>query len=181
VWLYAGGLNNLAQVGRTFVLQGGTHRNLAVVKAQADFIRSKVADAEVVVHPYAGEAGALGAALVALQWWQRGGRTRFRGYDAIENLRYRATTSPETRCPWCTLHCQRSFIDVELPGGQGRPWSTVPLPEGWERVIVNNSCPRGLVEDPVEVRAVKDEMERVQHAFPNVGSMVRRDAFRVTA
>jgi len=39
VWLYAGGLNNLASVGRKFILQGGTHRNLAVVKAQVDFIR----------------------------------------------------------------------------------------------------------------------------------------------
>src|SRR5262249_19042558 len=52
VWVYAGGLNNLAAVGRKFVLQGGTHKNLAVVKAQVDFIRSKVPDAEIVVHPY---------------------------------------------------------------------------------------------------------------------------------
>ncbi len=62
VWIYAGGMTNLQQVGRKYILQGGTHRNLAVVKTQVDFIRSKVPDAEVVVHPYSGEAGAIGAA-----------------------------------------------------------------------------------------------------------------------
>src|SRR6185503_18291260 len=41
VWIYAGQLQNLRAAGRKFVLQGGTHRNMAVVKAQVDFIRSK--------------------------------------------------------------------------------------------------------------------------------------------
>ncbi|HVC64356.1 MAG TPA: BadF/BadG/BcrA/BcrD ATPase family protein, partial [Candidatus Dormibacteraeota bacterium] len=58
VWIYAGQLQNLRSVGRKFVLQGGTHRNMAVVKAQVDFIRGKVPEADVVLHPYSGEAGA---------------------------------------------------------------------------------------------------------------------------
>ena len=84
VWIYAGGMNNLAQVGKKYILQGGTHKNLAVVKTQVDFIRSKVPDAEVVVHPYSGEAGAIGAALVSLDWWEKGGKSQFRGFDVIE-------------------------------------------------------------------------------------------------
>src|SRR3989337_1495528 len=63
VWVYAGQLQNLGAVGKKFILQGGTHRNMAVVKAQVDFISSKVPDAEIVVHPYSGEAGATGAAV----------------------------------------------------------------------------------------------------------------------
>ena len=43
VWVYAGQLQNLAAAGRKFILQGGTHRNLAVVKAQVDFIRGESA------------------------------------------------------------------------------------------------------------------------------------------
>ncbi len=178
VWIYAGGLNNLAQIGRKFILQGGTHKNLAVVKAQVDFIRSKVPDAEIVVHPYSGEAGAIGAALVAHEWWERGGRTQFRGFDVIENLTYRTTTSPDTVCKWCPVNCQRSFIDVELPGGKGRPWSKVPLPEGWERVIVNNSCPKGLVEDVNEMKAIKAELEKTKNAYPNIADLVRKEGFR---
>ncbi len=42
VWIYAGQLQNLRAAGRKFVLQGGTHRNLAVVKAQVDFITGRV-------------------------------------------------------------------------------------------------------------------------------------------
>ena len=81
--LVAGGLNNLKQVGRKFILQGGTHRNLAVVKSQVDFIRSKIPDAEVVVHPHPGEAGAIGAALVAIDWLAHGFPTQFRGFDGF--------------------------------------------------------------------------------------------------
>jgi len=181
VWIYAGGLTNLGQVGRKFILQGGTHRNLAVVKAQVDFIRTKVKDADIVVHPYSGEAGAIGAALVALDWYKAGGKTRFRSYDVVEKLSYKATTSPDTVCHWCPVTCQRTFIDVALPGSKGRSWSKVPAAEGWERVIVNNSCPKGLVEDVNELRVVKAEMERTKNAFPNVADAVRKDAFRDVA
>jgi predicted CoA-substrate-specific enzyme activase len=178
VWIYAGGLNNLQQVGRKYILQGGTHKNLAVVKTQVDFILSKIPEAEVVVHPYSGEAGAIGAALVALEWWEKGGSTKFRGFDSIEKLSYKTTTAVETVCHWCPVNCQRSFIDVELLGGAGRSWSKVPLGTGWERVIVNNSCPKGLVEDLNEMKVIKAEIERTKNAFPNVADAVRKEGFR---
>ena len=178
VWIYAGGLSNLGQVGKKFILQGGTHRNLAVVKAQVDFIRSKIPDASISVHPYSGEAGAIGAGLVALDWWKAGGVSAFKSFDVIETLTYKTTTAVETVCTWCPVNCQRTFIDVALPGGRGRSWSKVPVAEGWERVIVNNSCPKGLVEDASELRIVKAEMERTKHAFPNVADAVRKEAFR---
>jgi predicted CoA-substrate-specific enzyme activase len=180
VWIYAGGLNNLTQVGKKYILQGGTHKNLAVVKTQVDFIKSKVPDADVVVHPYSGEAGAIGAALVSLDWWEKGGVSQFRGFDVIENLTYSTTTAKETVCNWCPVNCQRSFIDVELPGGQGREWSKVPLSLGWERVIVNNSCPKGLVEDLNEMKVIKAEIEKTKNAFPNIADMVRKEGFRRT-
>jgi predicted CoA-substrate-specific enzyme activase len=178
VWLYAGGLNNLSQIGCKVVLQGGTHRNLAVVKAQVDFIRSKVPDAEVVVHPHCGEAGAIGAALAAASGMTASVGSRFRGYEVIENLRFETTTSAETRCPWCELHCQRSFVDVRVPGGRGRPHSKLPLAEGWDRIIVNNSCPKGLVEYPKEVKRVKDSIKCANETHPDVGQMVHDRAFR---
>ena len=69
-------------------------------------------------------------------------------------------------------------IDVELLQGQGRPWSKVPLAEGWERVIVNNSCPKGLVEDLNEMKAIKAGIEKTKNAYPNVADMVRKEGFR---
>jgi len=174
VWIYAGNITNFRDIGKKFILQGGTHRNLAVVKAQVDFLRSKVPDAEVVVHPYSGEAGAIGAALVALE---RTENTRFRGFEAIESLTYKTTTSEDTVCRWCPIECRRTFIDVKLPGGKGRPWSKVPLPEGWVRIIVNNSCPKGLVEDRRELRAIKEEMDEIKKRYPNIAQLVQKEAF----
>jgi hypothetical protein len=171
-------LQNLAAAGRKFVLQGGTHRNLAVVKAQVDFIREKVPDAEVVVHPYSGEAGAIGAALCAADWHQRGEQSRFRGYDLIESLTYTSTTNEHTTCNWCPVNCKRTFIDVQLPGSKGRTWSKVPLAAGWERVISGNSCPKGLLEDVNEMRVVKAQLEKSKDVFPNLADLVRADAFR---
>jgi predicted CoA-substrate-specific enzyme activase len=178
VWVYAGQLQNLAAAGRKFVLQGGTHRNLAVVKAQVDFISAKVADAEIVVHPYSGEAGAIGAALCASDLMQAGAATRFRGYDVIEALEYTSTTNEYTTCTWCPVSCKRTFIDVRLPNGMGRPWSKVPLASGWERVISGNSCPKGLLEDANEMRIVKKNLESARDAHPNTAEVVRETAFR---
>jgi predicted CoA-substrate-specific enzyme activase len=178
VWIYAGQLQNLRAAGRKFVLQGGTHRNMAVVKAQVDFIRSKVPEAEVVLHPYSGEAGAIGAALCAADWRMKGSASSFRGFGTINALTYTSTTSAETVCKWCPINCTRTFIDVQLPGAKGRSWSKLPLAAGYERVISGNSCPKGLVEDVNEMRVVKAKLEEVKREYPNVAEMVRKDAFR---
>jgi len=178
VWVYAGQLQNLAAAGRKFILQGGTHRNLAVVKAQVDFIQAKVPDAEIVVHPYSGEAGAIGAALCAGDSMRADAPSRFRGYDVIESLEYTSTTHEHTTCTWCPVSCKRTFIDVRLPDGKGRPWSKVPLSAGWERVISGNSCPKGLLEDANEMRIMKKNMESTRNAHPNTAEMVRETAFR---
>jgi predicted CoA-substrate-specific enzyme activase len=178
VWIYAGQLQNLKAAGRKFILQGGTHRNMAVVKAQVDFIRGKVPDAEVVLHPYSGEAGAIGAALCAGDRRARGQASRFRGFETIAALTYTSTTSAATVCKWCPINCTRTFIDVQLPDAKGREWSKLPLAPGWERVISGNSCPKGLVEDVNEMRVVKAKLEEVKREYPNVAEMVRKDAFR---
>jgi predicted CoA-substrate-specific enzyme activase len=176
VWVYACQLQNLRAVGRKFVLQGGTHLNAAVVKAQVDFITGKVPDAEIVIHPYSGEAGAIGAALCAADAARD--RSRFRGFAAVEALTYRTTTNDHTVCHWCSCNCKRTFIDVQLPGAAGRPWSKIPVTEGWERVISGNSCPKGLLEDVDEMRTLKARIDEAKRAYPNVAEMVRATAFR---
>ncbi|MFQ5623530.1 MAG: BadF/BadG/BcrA/BcrD ATPase family protein [Paracoccaceae bacterium] len=178
VWIYAGQFQNLSAAGRKFVLQGGTHRNLAVVKAQVDFIRQKVPGSEIMVHPFCGEAGAFGAALLAAGNADDGAPTRFPGFERIEELEFSTTTTERTACRWCAMNCRRSFVDVKMPGGRGRPDSKVPLGEGWERVITGNSCPRGLIEDANEYRLHKSKLEEAKHAYPNLAETVRDTAFR---
>jgi activator of 2-hydroxyglutaryl-CoA dehydratase len=67
IWLYVSQITNLERLGSTFVLQGGTQRNLAAVKAQVDFIRMKFHELQprIIVHRHTGEAGAIGAAVEA--------------------------------------------------------------------------------------------------------------------
>ncbi|HZD47155.1 MAG TPA: BadF/BadG/BcrA/BcrD ATPase family protein [Silvibacterium sp.] len=121
VFLYVASIPNLAALGSRFVLQGGTQNNMAVVKAEVDFIKSSFRAngkvPEIIVHEHCGESGAIGAAQEALRLWKNGKETTFIGIDAVRNIRYRTTRSEETRCYFCKNNCLRTFIDVDANGG----------------------------------------------------------------
>ena len=120
VWIYAGQLQNLRAVGRKFVLQGGTHRNLAVVKAQVDFISGKVPDAEIVIHPYSGEAGAIGAALCAVDWKKRPASRRASAASRRSSRStYTSTTSRRDRLPLVPGQLQADVHRRPAPRRQG--------------------------------------------------------------
>jgi predicted CoA-substrate-specific enzyme activase len=109
VFLYVASIPNLASLGTRFVLQGGTQNNLAVVKAEVDFIRSSFRangkEPEIIVHEHCGESGAIGAAQEALRLWRRGKATTFMGLDAVRKIRYRTTRNEDTRCYFCKNNC----------------------------------------------------------------------------
>jgi predicted nucleotide-binding protein (sugar kinase/HSP70/actin superfamily) len=121
VFLYVASIPNLAALGTRFVLQGGTQNNLAVVKAEVDFIRSSFRangrEPEIIVHEHCGESGAIGAAQEALRLWKNGKATTFIGLDAVRKIRFRTTRNEETRCYFCKNNCLRTFIDVDVTGG----------------------------------------------------------------
>ncbi|HEX7157446.1 MAG TPA: BadF/BadG/BcrA/BcrD ATPase family protein, partial [Edaphobacter sp.] len=79
VFLYVASIPNLAALGSRFVLQGGTQNNMAVVKAEVDFIKSSFRAngrvPEIIVHEHCGESGAIGAAQEALRLWKNGRET----------------------------------------------------------------------------------------------------------
>jgi predicted CoA-substrate-specific enzyme activase len=118
VFLYVASIPNLASLGSRFVLQGGTQNNLAVVKAEVDFIKSsfraKGKEPEIIVHEHCGESGAIGAAQEVLRLWNNGMRTTFIGLEAVRNIRYRTTRNEDTRCYFCKNNCLRTFIDVDV-------------------------------------------------------------------
>src|ERR1700744_1256516 len=122
VFLYVASIPNLASLGSRFVLQGGTQNNMAVVKAEVDFIkqsfRAKGKVPEIIVHEHCGESGAIGAAQEALRLWNNGKQTTFIGLDAVRNIRYRTTRNEDTRCYFCKNNCLRTFIDVDVTASQ---------------------------------------------------------------
>ena len=120
VFLYVASIPNLASLGSRFVLQGGTQNNMAVVKAEVDFIKSSFRangkEPEIIVHEHCGESGAIGAAQEALRLWKNGKQTAFIGLETVKNIRYRTTRNEDTRCYFCKNNCLRTFIDVDANG-----------------------------------------------------------------
>ncbi len=105
VFLYVASIPNLAALGTRFVLQGGTQNNLAVVKAEVDFIRNSFRatgkQPEIIVHEHCGESGAIGAAQEALRLWRNGQQTTFIGLDSVRKIEYASVDQSDerTRCP----------------------------------------------------------------------------------
>ncbi len=156
VWQYVVQVPRLAQFGKVFVLQGGTQRNLAAVKAQVDYIAARVPGAEIHVHPHCGEAGALGAAMETLRTVKRRGHSTFIGIDQAIDLRYVSRNDESTRCHFCPNDCSRTFIDTETPDGRT------------SRYISGFSCEKGTVESKDALKILAKERSIIRGKFPNL-------------
>lgn len=174
VFLYVAGVSNVARLGRRFLLQGGTQRNLAVVKAEVDFIRGHYfgeGGPEVLVHPKCGEAGAIGAALQALREFVPERRSSFIGFEALDGVRYTMKRDESTRCGFCTNRCSRTFIDMDTAAP-----TEVATPA--HRIIVAN-CERGHAADISAARQINSTLKAVRDANPCVPSLAAREVWRV--
>jgi len=194
VFLYVASIPNLAALGSRFVLQGGTQNNLAVVKAEVDFIRNSFRAAgkqpEIIVHEHCGESGAIGAATEALRLWRNGLQTTFVGLEAVRKIEYRTTRNENTRCNFCKNNCLRTFIDIktEQPNFVSLaavatpppPKKTkVPLMAGEQRLIIA-TCEKGTVEDVNDMKGIKAGLDQIKDANPNFVDMAAHEVFRPT-
>ena len=170
IWLYVAKVSNLAALGRRFLLQGGTQKNLAAVKAQVDFLRSRMHDfgvePEVTIHDHCAEAGAIGAALEAVRMYREGHVTSFLGLARVQQLRFETTTGESTRCNNCANHCLRTFIDYEAGDGDQR-----------QRIILA-SCEKGAAHNPQELRDTVRRIREVKVANPNLIEVAARTVTR---
>ncbi len=156
VWQYVVQIPRMAALGRKFVLQGGTQYNLAAVKAQVDYIKERVPDADVYVHPHTGEAGAIGAAMETLRVVKRRGTSTFIGMDAAIRLEYTSINDESTRCHFCPNNCARTFIDTKTPDGDSA------------RYISGFSCEKGTVESEEAMLALTKDRKQLMKKFPNL-------------
>jgi len=177
IWLYVVQEPNLARLGKKFVLQGGTQNNLAAVKAQYDFIKSKVPDATIYVHDFCGESGAIGAALETIRVLKAKlssseknpvRSSRFIGLTAVENLEFTATRDESTRCYFCKNRCLRTFVDTRTPSGG----------KGAMRRFIIASCEKGTVESVDDMKTVRDKIEQIRRLNPNFAEMTAKEAFK---
>jgi predicted nucleotide-binding protein (sugar kinase/HSP70/actin superfamily) len=175
VFLYVAGVSNIANLGRRFLLQGGTQRNLAVVKAEVDFIRSHFFDQgepEIFVHPNCGEAGAIGAALHLIEHYVEGHSSSFIGMDRLEQIRYTTTRNEQTRCTFCNNHCARTFIEVgDAPPSAQQSFAPT-------RHIILASCERGEAPDQQTASRFNASIAAVKKENPNLAAIAARRAFQ---
>ncbi|MCI0718959.1 MAG: acyl-CoA dehydratase activase-related protein [Acidobacteria bacterium] len=185
VFLYVASVPNLAALGTRFVLQGGTQNNMAVVKAEVDFIRNSFRAAgrepEVIVHQHCGESGAIGAAVEVRRLWLNGLKTTFIGLDGVRSISYRSTRNEDTRCYFCKNNCLRTFIDVKTVGSADfvpiSQVSKVPLQAGEQRLIIA-TCEKGTVEDMESMKEIKSGIDSKKAAYPNFVELASREPFR---
>jgi predicted CoA-substrate-specific enzyme activase len=187
VFLYVASIPNLAALGTRFVLQGGTQNNLAVVKAEVDFIRNSFRasgrEPEIIVHEHCGESGAIGAAQESLRLWRKGQQTTFIGLEAVRRIEYRTTRNEATRCYFCKNNCLRTFIDVRTePAKELIPLekiTKVPLMKGEQRLIIA-TCEKGLVEDVNDMKDIKAGLDKIRDQHPNFVDYAAHEVFRPT-
>jgi predicted CoA-substrate-specific enzyme activase len=165
VWQYVVQIPRLASLGRKFVLQGGTQYNLAAVKAQVDYIKERVPDGEVFVHPHTGEAGAIGAAMETLRVVKRKGKSSFIGMDQAIALEYVSKNDEETVCHFCPNECKRTFIDTKTQDGRT------------SRYIAGFSCEKGTVESKEAMLALVADRKKTAQQYPNMVDYEAKRAF----
>lgn len=166
VWQYVVQIPRMAELGRRFVLQGGTQRNLAAVKAQVDYIAQRVPGAVIRIHPHTGEAGAIGAAIEAARIVRRRGNSTFIGLEAAIALEYKTRNDESTRCRFCPNLCSRTFVDASTPDGRT------------SRYISGFSCERGTVESKAVMQELVQRRKALKAKHVNLLEYEARVAFR---
>jgi predicted CoA-substrate-specific enzyme activase len=172
VFLYVAGVSNVAELGRRIVLQGGTQRNLAVVKAELDFIQRHYHGnglPEVKIHPNCCEAGAIGAALEVMDRYRMTQRTVFPGFASLDKIQYTSQRDESTRCRYCPNRCLRTLIQLQSDDS-GEPAKTV--------IIAN--CPRGEAETANDVRRINAQWSRLREGSPNYVRIAAEQAWQPT-
>jgi len=152
-------ISSPAQLGDKIVVQGGTLKNDAVLRALEQYLGKSVVRA-----PYPGEMGAIGVALLTKREIAEHGytsphgasdRTRFIGFEELKKFDY--TQEANLICPFCTNNCNRTLVRFY----NGLTW------------VTGNRCERGeLVGDPKDT-ALREEVNKRTKIMNAVPDMVK--------
>ena len=152
---------NVSELGDRVVVQGGTFRNSAVLRALEEYLGH-----EVILAPFPGEMGALGAALscrhqIETNGYADGVGSSFIGFDAVRDFEYEIESG--VACTHCTNHCSRTILHF----GTG------------DSFVTGNRCERGAAaEDDYAAQQKASERAAVIAAVPDVMKLRERLLFK---
>ena len=141
---------NTDVLGSRIVVQGGTFKNDAVLRALEQYLGRTVTRA-----PYPGEMGAIGAALLTKRQAEASGfpASHFIGFAALDAFTY--TQSQNEPCPFCQNHCSRTVI--RFPGG--------------ESFVTGNRCERGEILGDPKDKAVQDKVRQANQSMQRIPNL----------
>jgi predicted nucleotide-binding protein (sugar kinase/HSP70/actin superfamily) len=152
-------ISNTDQLGNKIVVQGGTFKNDAVLRALEQYLGRNVVRA-----PYPGEMGAIGIAILTKRHINEYGYTsphgkgkasRFIGFEALENFSY--TQHANLVCPFCSNNCNRTLVRFS----NGLTW------------VTGNRCERGDVVGDPQDPAIQKEAEKITREMNSVPDMIK--------
>lgn len=144
-------VSNLDSLGRKIVVQGGTFRNDAVLRAMEQYIGK-----EVIRAPYPGLMGAIGVALLTKERYEKNPDSRtFIGLKALDDFGY--TQESNITCPFCTNHCKRTVVTFS----NGKSW------------ITGNRCERGEVLGDPKDKKVREQLKYKNEARDQIPNLFK--------
>ncbi|MBQ3120102.1 MAG: 2-hydroxyacyl-CoA dehydratase [Peptococcaceae bacterium] len=134
-------ISNTAGLGNKIVVQGGTFKNDAVLRALEQYL-----ECEVIRAPYAGEMGAIGVALLTKAHMKEIGakESSFIGFTQLSDFTY--TQSNDMPCPFCINHCNRTVVHFS----NGKSY------------VTGNRCERGELLGNPQDEALRAQVKQIK-------------------
>ena len=155
-------MSNLASLGDSIVVQGGTFKNDAVLRAFEQYLGKQVVRA-----PYPDLMGAIGVALLTKKNTEaHAGLNRtidsgFIGFDALDDFSF--TQEANLVCSQCANHCSRSVVYFS----NGSSW------------VTGNRCARGEVVANAQSQSVKPKSTKQLNQEPDSSSAKVPNLFQI--
>ncbi|MBR2627196.1 MAG: activase, partial [Peptococcaceae bacterium] len=144
-------ISNVSVLGEKIMVQGGTFKNDAVLRAMEQYIGS----GNIMRAPYSGEMGAIGAALLTKQKREENGFavSNFIGFEALEKFKYEQNA--DMPCPFCVNHCNRTVVQFSNGGS----------------FVTGNRCERGEIVGNPQDEDVRSRVKQIKRTKDSVANL----------
>ncbi|MDR3201234.1 MAG: acyl-CoA dehydratase activase, partial [Spirochaetales bacterium] len=147
-------ISNFSSLGDRIVVQGGTFKNAAVLRALEQYTEKTIIRA-----PYPGEMGAIGIALLTKKHVTENPapffKSTFIGLDAMDNFDYRQES--KYVCPFCSNNCSRTLITFS----------------SGETYVTGNRCERGEIIGEANSAEVREKVRKVTSKMESVPDLMK--------